>query len=350
MQPSQRVHCALMVFFLALILALSGCSNSNTSTIDEPFSGTDLSGDEPTNNASIDDICPVGALYDSDEDVCYIDCDGLTDDQCDDLDQATFGEFDEYIDDDFEGAGPNNSLDSEQNTLIAIYNVEPELALSNIENQQPENDNEFRKIWDSVKALLPQNALSQTLSEFQINTDGQDGTLAFVETDENQIGRWIMSFDNADYINGRDADFIHTTVHEYGHIFFLGAGQVDISQLGDCPNYSIAEGCSESDSFINVFYQQFWTDIIDEHAATVGPEEDEDAIAVFYDKYEDQFVSEYSATNPVEDAAEIFTRFILSRKPSAGGPISQQKILLFYQFDELVKMRGTIRAKLNALR
>jgi len=56
-------------------------------------------------------------------------------------------------------------------------------------------------------------------------------------------------------------------VHEFGHIVFLRDEQVDISALGDCPNSAIMEGCTATDSFINQFFQQFWTGIFDEHAA-----------------------------------------------------------------------------------
>jgi len=353
MQLSQRLRCASIVCTCTLSVALSSCSNSsnpitNDSTVDAGSSGMPV--DESIDNSDTDANCPIGALYDAEEDVCYIDCDGLTDDQCDDLDIATFGEFDEFIDNEFEGSGLNNANDTEQNDAIARFAVKTDLTLNVIENQQPENDDQFRQIWNSAKALLPQSVLNQSLSEFQISTDGKDETLAFVQTDENQPGKWIIAYDNADYIDGKDAEFIHTTVHEFGHIVFLGVGQVDMNNLGDCQNYSIMEGCSESDSFINQFYQQFWKESFDEHTAAIGPNEDEDAIADFYNQYEDRFVSEYSATNPVEDAAEIFTRFVLSKKPTAGGPVSQQKILFLYQFEALVKLRNTIRAKLNVMR
>lgn len=353
MLVSIRINRIILFSICTLSFTLSGCSNYNQSTNDPSITGSDVyerSADQSVEFFDDEAICPIGALYDAQEDVCYIDCDGLSDDQCDDLDRATFGDFEEFIDEGFDGTGQASSDNIEQTAPIAQYTIESDLTLNSIDNQQPERKLKFRQIWRSAKAILPQKMLSQSLSEFHINTDGPDNTLAFVELDENQPGKWIMAFDNADYTNGKDNEFIHTTIHEFGHIVFLGNDQVDSANLANCTHYSIAEGCSRANSYINQFYQQFWLSTIGEHATKVGPDEDEDAIADFYDKYEDQFVSEYSATNPVEDAAEIFTRFVLSKKPPANGPVSEQKILFMYQFDKLVKLRSTIRAKLNAVR
>lgn len=329
-----------LVCLVVLSILLSSCSGSGSNTDQSTL---------PIDEASIE-MCPTGALYDAQEDACYIDCTDLSDDQCDALDQSVFGEFDEFIDDEFSGPGVAGQDQNAESQTIATYTVNTELNLTNIQNDQPENELQFLQIWQSAKALLPQSTLKQALSEFHISTDGVEGTLAYVNTDENQPEKWIIAFDNADYSNDRDPEFIHTTIHEFGHIVFLGNGQVNMNELGDCPNYSISEGCSTEASYINRFYQQFWRDIFAEHQVTVGPEESEDGITEFYEKYEDQFVSDYAATNPVEDAAEVFTRFVLGNKPAEGGSVAQEKIRSLYAFEELVKLRGVIRGKLNAMR
>ncbi|MFK7858246.1 MAG: hypothetical protein AB8B64_05485 [Granulosicoccus sp.] len=325
---------------------IGGCSSSESNN-DEPAPIPDSAGNDIAEEDEM--LCPAGALYDADEDVCFIDCTGLTDDQCDALDQSVFGDFDEFIDSEFSGASVNAQDSEMSEQTIAEYTIENDLQLTQLKNEQPENEQQFQQIWESANALLPQVTLKQTLSEFHISTDGVQGILAYVTTDDNQPEKWIIGFDPADYTTSKDSEFIHTTIHEFGHIVFLNIEQVNMTELGDCPNYAIAEGCTLESSFINRFFQRFWLDIFDEHTATVGPDELEQNVTAFYEQYQDQFVSEYAATNPVEDAAEVFTRFVLSSKPEEGGTIAQQKIRSLYEFAELVRLRNIIRAKLNAM-
>lgn len=333
----QRLRRLALLCIGTLTFALSGCGSAN---------GPDLLMDEDTNASDTDLACPAGSFYDAEEDVCFIDCEGLTDDQCDDLDIAIFGEFDEFIDESFSGPqGDNQTMLDAENT-IARYAVGPDLTLTSIENLESGSDDHFRQIWQSAIALLPSKVLGRTLSEYQVSSDGKDGLLAFVMLDENNPGKWLIGFDNEDYTDGKEAEFVHTTVHEFGHIVFLGEGQVDLNEFDNCANYEIDEGCATSDSYINQFYQQFWTSIIDEHSVAIEFGEESEAMFEFYEKHQNQFISDYAATNPVEDAAETFTRFVLNSKPKENKLVTQQKILFLYQFSELVKLRNIIRGKL----
>ena len=63
---------------------------------------------------------------------------------------------------------------------------------------------------------------------------------------------------------------------------------------------------------------------------------------MLYEKYQDRFVSAYSSTNIDEDVAESWTAFVLNDKP-LGVTMSEQKILFFYDFSELVDIRDHIR-------
>ncbi len=49
--------------------------------------------------------------------------------------------------------------------------------------------------------------------------------------------------------------------------------------------------------------------------------------------------------NPEEDIAESFLHFVWEDKPK-GRTIAEQKILFFYDFDELIKIREEIRRKI----
>ena len=65
------------------------------------------------------------------------------------------------------------------------------------------------------------------------------------------------------------------------------------------------------------------------------------ALYGFYKKYQDQFVGDYAVTHPAEDIAESFTHFVFSPKP-AGESIRDQKVRFFYEYPELVELRGQI--------
>jgi hypothetical protein len=121
-----------------------------------------------------------------------------------------------------------------------------------------------------------------------------------------------------------------------------------LKEVAACPNFFPGEGCSNADSYINAFYNQFWTGIYDEWNE-INLEEDEDLyyekLDDFYNKYEDQFLTDYSVTHPAEDIAEAFGFFVFADKP-AGDTIAEQKILFFYQYPELVQLRSDILSNL----
>jgi len=109
------------------------------------------------------------------------------------------------------------------------------------------------------------------------------------------------------------------------------------------------DGCAKTNSYINQFYQRFWTDIISEWDEIQYIESDDkhyEQMTLFYEVYEDRFVSEYASTNVDEDIAESWTAFVLLEKPRDTTFISNQKILFFYEYPELIEMRNHIRNNL----
>jgi len=278
-----------------LVLSLVGCSSSDR-TLGPELSAADTQ--------ELDEaLCPPGTEFDALEDACFIICDGLSDEQCYALEEAVFGDLDELVVDNYAG------IDSLANTNIkARYSVQADLSL-----------------------------VAQEIKE---------GSLAYVTNDLNRDGQWILAFDDADYLGPDDREFIHTTIHEFGHLVFLADDQLDAYATGSCATFGLDEGCSYRNSYINRFYQRFWADIIDEHDAIVS---ELDASA-FYSRYFDRFVSEYASTNPIEDAAETFTNFVLRERPDSANSVVNQKILLMHEMQALVQLRSDIRAKLMMTR
>jgi hypothetical protein len=226
---------------------------------------------------------------------------------------------------------------------------------SGLQNEQ-DNFEAHQELWNYFAALIPYE-YREHLTEFSIFTDGESNTLAAVAQTYNDPELWGLEVDIADTSDYYYLSF--TLVHEFGHLLTLGPEQVPpslaifnnpddneiyLQELSACSTYFPGEGCSKRASYINQFYEQFWTEIYDEWNE-INLEEDEDLyyekLDDFYYKYEDQFLTDYAATNPAEDIAESFGFFVFAEKP-AGDTIAEQKILFFYQFPELVKLRTEI--------
>ena len=103
-------------------------------------------------------------------------------------------------------------------------------------------------------------------------------------------------------------------------------------------------GCTKETSYLHQFYMQFWEDLIEEWYER-GVVDDEEEAAAFFEDYEDLFVTDYAVTSPDEDIAEVWPYFILSPRPE-GEEVWEQKILFFYQYPELVKLRAEILSRM----
>lgn len=213
-----------------------------------------------------------------------------------------------------------------------------------------------QRLWNYFTALIPLEN-RRDLAEFSIMTDGEDNVLAAVAQTYHDAALWGLEVDIAD---SQDYYYLsYTLIHEFAHLLTLSAGQVPpseaifnnpddndiyLNEVSACPNFFPGEGCANDDSYINEYYNQFWTDIYDEWNA-INLEEDDDTyyhrLDHFYYKYQDQFLTDYSATHPVEDIAEAFSFFVFSEVP-AGDTIAEQKILFFYNYPELVELRSSI--------
>jgi hypothetical protein len=230
-----------------------------------------------------------------------------------------------------------------------------ETVSSGLKNEQNDASTQ-QQVWDYFAALIPASQRG-LISEYSIMTDGQGGTLAAVTQTQSDPKLWSLEVDIAD--TGNTYDLTYTLVHEFGHLLTLGPGQVPpslavfnnpddnniyLKEASACPRYFPGEGCANADSYINSFYDQFWTGIHEEWNK-INLEENQDVynqrLDEFYQKYQNQFVTDYAPTNPEEDIAESWAFFVLGPKP-VGDSIAEQKALFFYQYPELVALRAQI--------
>jgi hypothetical protein len=214
--------------------------------------------------------------------------------------------------------------------------------------------------WNMFTDLIPLKDRRMVV-QFNVFTDGFENTLAAVDQEKNNPSQWMLEVDIAD-LQKEDA-LTFTMIHEYAHLLTLNASQVTPDQeivddpynlslqagkAAACPNYFVGTGCSHEDSYIQNFYNRFWSDINADWAKVDALQyETEDltpyynALYQFYKTHQNQFVDDYSTTHPTEDIAESFAYFVFSPRP-AGNSIKDQKITFFYEYAELVQLRKNI--------
>lgn len=211
--------------------------------------------------------------------------------------------------------------------------------------------------WNLFAYLIPKNE-REMVQTFGFFTDGPSNTLAYVEPISQE--EWLILYDIQDVEHF--GELVYTTLHEFAHILTLNSSQIEIDSelleeyidedyyhaaMEGCQTYFPGEGCSFDDSYIYLFYKQFWEAYLYEEWDSIDTEKEEE-LEKFYLQYEEEFVSDYAATSLEEDIAESFTAFILLEE-QPGVEIWEEKINFFYQFPELVKLRTEILARLHSI-
>jgi len=233
----------------------------------------------------------------------------------------------------------------------SVFNTVPKSP----EDEQKERA-AFEEIWKYFTRLIPAEQ-RELLNGFSIITDGKYNVLASVNQSHKDPYKWNLNVDIADANPKTILTF--TLLHEYGHLLTLNADQTAISmpvfdnpedediyesEVSACPRYFTGEGCSHPDSYINEFFNRFWTDLYAEWQI-IDEEADEDTqytlLDDFYYTYQDQFLTDYAPTSPAEDIAESWTFFVLAPRPESTS-IANEKILFFYEYPELLELRTQI--------
>jgi len=212
--------------------------------------------------------------------------------------------------------------------------------------------------WKQIYEVLPKEIMDKYVKELELITDGKENTLAGVKATDESNSSWNFGIDPADLPKGKiteNPDFMHTLIHEFGHVVTLNNTQIEPSaadyQIGD-DRYLTMEGLAFKKSYINQFVQKFWykdnrIDTWDEIQNIRNESHRLDHITIFYLNNKSAFFTEYAAESPEEDIAESWTFFILKEKPKNDHTELNKKILFFYQYEELVQMRSEILAYKN---
>jgi hypothetical protein len=208
-----------------------------------------------------------------------------------------------------------------------------------------------QQIWDFFARIIP-SPQRKHMTEYKIVTDGTDKFFAqaFIEYTvypDSAVEKWSLLVDLADYASTRQ--YASTLLHEFGHMLTLNIDQIDYGVTSDkCDRFFRDPGCSRSDSYLQHFYDRFWSGTIDEWRASVAKSSPEDVkfgLTNFYKTHPDDFVSLYSTTAPYEDIAESWMHFLLSPWPE-GKTMAEKKVLFFYDYPELVQLRSDIDGRI----
>jgi hypothetical protein len=312
--------------------------------------------------------CLPGEVYDPNDGLCYVEVECDSDEACqeegDGLADLILGAagtlLDVAMDPGVDGWEELNevALITYQVDGDRLYDPQP---ADGAEDQTAMQDDQamHQELWAYFAGLIPLSE-RRMITRYVVFTDGPEETLAMVEPDPEDPTRWTLAIDPADA--GDREELTYTLIHEFGHLLTLDERQVppdlDLAQDPEnedlyqeaaeaCPHYFPGEGCSAAESYINAFFERFWIDRYEEWLE-IDAEEDEDTrldlMDQFYQDYQDEFVTDYAATNPEEDIAEAWTLFVLQPKP-AGDTIAEEKVLFFYDYPELVKLRAEIAAR-----
>ena len=236
-------------------------------------------------------------------------------------------------------------------TLNSQKNLVLEPLLPIIESNPTSSELEtYDKIWREIKDKVGTNLLA-SLDSFIVYSDGKDETLAYVNYIDDKASRWYMAIDIEDFINMEDnslkEDFYFTIVHELAHVITLNDTQAIYNSEPSFGKYFEEDISFNEDSYLNEFYNRFWTYSIDE-SRIIQNIDNEDIRYKFFLRHENSFVTDYAATTPSEDIAESFAYFVINEKPM-GNEIWEQKIRFFYEFEELVEIKNNIRKRLSSL-
>ncbi len=245
--------------------------------------------------------------------------------------------------------------------LIASYDIDGrDISDTKRYTISEDNDSKYREVWTVLNPLI-NDELLPLFDELQFYSDGIGKTLASVYRAGNKLEKFNVALDIdevfADGLLSKDT-LKYAITHEIGHVLTLNQTQMDIDytllsnsthsdfeshrqeSAKNCQNYYSIDGCSLDDSFLNLFYRQFWAngtyeELSEIYADSTTENELSDKLSEFYDNHTNEFVSSYAVTNPEEDIAETFAYLFFYPLPVEADSIFEQKLVFLNNLSEI---------------
>ncbi|APD07305.1 5'-nucleotidase [Flavobacteriaceae bacterium UJ101] len=152
---------------------------------------------------------------------------------------------------------------------------------------------------------------------------GEQNTLGrvFYSINQRNVFDFEIAIDNAYAVPfNNELGLNYTIAHEFGHVLTLDDTQASttIFDENNCDNFFFGT-CFYSDSYLNVFYQNYWVPILTDYNNSINYRR-------YYAANPTQFVSEYAASQPTEDIAETFMMYVLNSVNFTGTTVADQKV------------------------
>ncbi|KGR77296.1 zinc-binding metallopeptidase [Ureibacillus sinduriensis] len=209
-------------------------------------------------------------------------------------------------------------------TLLASYNVDHDGEMIFAEEQKlsKELTDYHSHLWNSFSWLIPEKYRKE-INRFEVFESGD--TLAYISLRDKYGRFWTLGMNNEDIELASET--LVTYLHEYAHFLSLNESQIDYwTEIDGCTSLVLKDsGCFYEDAYLNAFYKRFWE-------------------PGGHGKIEDFYVSRYAMSSPEEDFSESFAHFVLTETPS-GKNVMEEKLLFFYEYEELVQLRTEILAR-----
>lgn len=213
--------------------------------------------------------------------------------------------------------------DLESLDVIATYDVDIDTEEITTEDNISQDTVDYHGgLWYSYAWLIPEYERPD-MNRFEVFQSGD--TLAHVYIhDEEAASDWTLGMNNENIELASET--MITYIHEFAHLLSLRETEVDYYYPDSgCETSFIDERCFFEDAYMADYYNQFYSD------GTL-------------EATEDNYVSDYATTSITEDFAETFAHFVLSPQP-AGDTLVEEKILFFYQYENLVTLRAEILSR-----
>lgn len=208
-------------------------------------------------------------------------------------------------------------------TLLASYNVDLEGEMIYTEHKVSKEMMAYHSnLWYSFSWLIPEEYRKE-IDQFEVFESGD--TLAYVSLHDKYGRYWTLGMNNEDIELASET--LVTYLHEYAHFLSLNESQIDywVPKEGCTSLFLKDSGCFYEDAYLNAFYKRFWE-------------------SGGHGKIEDFYVTRYAMYSPEEDFSESFAHFVLTKAPS-GNNVREEKLLFFYEYEELVQLRTEILAR-----
>lgn len=287
--------------------------------------------------ADSEEECTSYESYDNIDKVCYFECESEED--CKDLEDSVNAELDSWLEvdpnqkEDVTNEKTEKNISSEDPSLMAEYYVSKG---EEIKIKKGKTGGVDAEIWKSISRISPNTLSDKYIDTFQVFNNKDDSTLAFVD-DEDLDGKWRIAINLAGYNSSTFRERNLTIVHELGHIITLNVDQIDDKNI--CDSYKTAEGCTQKNSYLNLFVNKFWS------SSDIKKSKQENNNLYQENKY----LTEYASSNPEEDMSESFAFFVVDKKKDIADLklIKNQKHNFYYSFPELENMRSEMRKGLS---